>query len=125
MDRTITVSGVPKRAFQYLVAGWVVGLALLFAWQLALAVIESSGLGVRLPGGAAGPAVFVVPWVALTVLWVRVADRWEGDGSTWGPIPREQYLGRFAEVGGLARYEWERAIEQLPDPDEDDRRDGR
>ncbi|WP_436927447.1 hypothetical protein [Halosimplex amylolyticum] len=117
MDRTVDVSGWPMRVIRYVLTGcYAFGTLFVlsfFVWRALTA------LGVTVPyrDGALWPAVFAVVWVALTVTWIRVLRRASGDW--WGPIPREQYLGRFAGAGGLARHSWERAVDQLPD-DEDD-----
>ncbi|WP_436930316.1 hypothetical protein [Halosimplex halobium] len=77
-------------------------------------------LDVPVPYGDPTPWLvgFTVLWVALSVLWIRRLRT--ADGDPWAMVPREQYLGRFAGHGGLARHSWERAIERLPDNDGDD-----
>lgn len=119
MSRTISISGVPKRLFQYLVAGFTVFLGLLFGGYAVQAVLEAAGVAVAFPEGPISLVLFAILWVGLTVLWVRSACQWEGSGSMWGPIPEEQYTGRFADAGGIARHNWEKAIRQLPDRDEE------
>lgn len=61
----------------------------------------------------------------LVIAAVGVA-RSPGDGTVWNSIPGSQYAGRFAESGGLARGEQERALEEIQrraeladDPDEE------
>jgi len=48
-----------------------------------------------------------------------IADCYErdsrDDAGTWDAVPRWQYEGRFAEVGGLTRSEQEDALEALGD----------
>ncbi|WP_123538852.1 hypothetical protein [Halosimplex salinum] len=117
MDRTVDVSGWPTRAFQYLLgSSFVFGglfVASFAVWKVSTAV----GVTVPYTDGLLWPVAFAVLWAALTRKWVRHLRR--ADGDWWGPVPRDQYLGRFAGYGGLARHSWERAIDQLPD-DEDD-----
>jgi len=119
MDKTVDVSGWPMRAVRYALVGCYAFGALFvlsyFVWRALTA------LGVPIPyrDGAVWPAVFAVVWVALTVTWMRALGR--ADGDWWGPIPREQYLGRFAGAGGLVRHSWEKAIDQLPDGEDDGR----
>jgi len=117
MDRTVDISGWPTRVFQYVFASFLVfGVlfvgSLLVAWAL-------TRLGVALSPLSGLPVVvlFAALWLLLTVLWMRGVG--SADGDWWGPIPRDQYLGRFAGHGGLARHSWERAIDQLPDDEED------
>ena len=76
-------------------------------------------LGVSLspPSGLPAVVLFAALWLLLTAVLMRSAR--PPDGDWWGPIPREQSLGRFAGHGGLARHGWERAIDQLPDDEED------
>jgi len=117
MARTVDISGWPTRVFQYVFASVLVfgGLfvgALLVAWAL-------TRLGVPLAPLSGAPVVvpFTALWLLLTVAWMRGIG--SADGDWWGPVPREQYLGRFAGHGGLARHSWERAVDQLPDDEED------
>jgi len=118
MDRTVDVSGLPTFLFQCLLAaslvlgGLVVGGAVL-AWLLG-------ALGVPVGPLSGVPVVVAVAvlWPVSTVLWVRHLRR--ADGEWWGPVPSEQYLGRFAGYGGLARHDWERALDQLPDDERED-----
>ena len=113
------MSGVPKRLFRYAVAGFAVALALVFGGQFLGSVFAALGVAVTVPDGPTGIGLFVPLWAGLTVLWVRRMRDWEGNGSMWGPIPDEQYTGRFAEFGGIARHNWEKAVDQLPDGDDD------
>ncbi|MFC7139525.1 hypothetical protein ACFQMA_06695 [Halosimplex aquaticum] len=117
MAKTIDVSGWPMLAFQcvlgsvFVFGGLFVGAVL--GWQ----ALQAVGVTVPYTDGTLWLAVFGAPWIALTWLWVRHLRR--ADGEWWGPIPREQYLGRFAGGGGLARHSWERAVERLPDDGDD------
>lgn len=110
MARTISIDGVPNRVLQYLVAGIAVFMVL---WG-ALSLYSAAVGGFDVVGRPWLFATLAGAWVALTVLWVRRARRWDTGGSFWGAVPREQYAGRLAEAGGLARDSWERA---LPDDD--------
>ncbi|QLH77989.1 hypothetical protein HZS55_12065 [Halosimplex rubrum] len=113
MEKTVDVSGWPMRALRYALTGCYA-----FGTLFVLSFFLSSGLtalDVAIPyrDGPVWPAAFAVFWAVLTVECVRLFER--ADGDWWGPIPREQYLGRFAEAGGLARYSWEKAIDELPE----------
>jgi len=111
MERTISVDGLPKWLLQFLVAGVAVFMAL---WGV-LAVYSAAVGGFDVSGR---PWLFVAmaaAWLVLTVAWVWRAQGWETSGSVWDAIPDEQYTGRFAEAGGLARDSWEKA---LPDDEE-------
>ncbi|MCU4800417.1 hypothetical protein OB920_08555 [Halobacteria archaeon HArc-gm2] len=121
MSRTISVSGVPKRVFRFLVAAFAVCSGLVFGGQALLVALDAVGIAVAYPDGFVGLAIFGVLWVGLTGLWLWRSRGWEGSGSMWGPIPTEQYAGRFAELGGIARYDWEKAIERLPDDENSER----
>ncbi len=110
MDRTISVA-LPKRVLRYLVAGFAVFFALVLASTSLGPVLVDAG--VPLPDGPTALALLAALWLGLTVLWVRRMRGWEGSGSAWGAIPEEQYTGRFAEAGGIARHEWEKSIERL------------
>jgi len=121
MDKTIDVSGWPMRALRYALTGcYAFGTLFVLSFFLWRAL---TALDVAIPyrDGLVWPAAFAVVWVVLTVKCVRVFER--ADGDWWGPIPREQYLGRFAEAGGLARHSWEKAIDELPDGEDTDRED--
>lgn len=111
MTRSVSVDGVPRWLLQYLVAGLAVFLTL---WG-ALSLYSAAVGGFDVTGRPRLFGALGATWVALTVLWVRRARRWDTGGSFWGAVPREQYAGRLAEAGGLARDSWERA---LPDDDE-------
>jgi len=118
MDKTVDISGWPKRVFQYLLASFIVLGGLVFGLVIAGNLLDilgvSLGFSWTLPGVVAVGAL----WVVLTVAFVRQVRA--DDGDWWGPVPREQYLGRFAGAGGLARHNWERSIERLHDQSDDD-----
>lgn len=99
MGRTVDLS-MSDRTRQYVVAG------LVLAWPVPPVVGLAVTVGI--PLGLALPAVAVC-WALLTVTWVRRTDE-SDDSSVWGPIPRSQYLGRFAGAGGLVREEQEEAL---------------
>ncbi|WP_436909834.1 hypothetical protein [Halosimplex marinum] len=118
MEKTVDISGWPTLAYQYLLSGSF-AFAVLFVGAFALwKGLVALGVTVPRPNGAVWSVVFAVLWAALTVKWVRHLRA--ADGDWWGPIPREQYLGRFAGGGGLARHSWERSVGKLYD-DGDDR----
>lgn len=83
-----------------------------------LTVYSAAVGGFDLPGRPWLFGALAGVWVLVTVLWVRRAREWDSDGSFWDAIPREQYAGRFAEAGGLARDAWERALPEDGDGDE-------
>jgi hypothetical protein len=113
MARTVSVDGVPKRVLQYLVGGIAVFLALWGVFSLYSAAVG----GFDVFGRPWILGTLAAAWAALTALWVRRARRWDAGGSFWDAVPREQYAGRLAEAGGLARDSWERA---LPDDGRDE-----
>jgi len=118
MDRAVDISGWPTLAFQYVLASFVVfGVLFLSAFAVG-ALLSAQGVTVPQLDGVTGVVVFSVVWLTLTGVWVRHIR--QANGNWWGPVPREQYIGRFAGYGGLARHSWERAVDQLPDDDEDD-----
>lgn len=119
MDKTVDVSGWPMRAVRYALTGCYAFGALFVLSFLLRRGLAALDVAIPYRDGVVWPAVFAALWAVLTVECVRVFER--ADGDRWGPIPREQYLGRFAEAGGLARYSWEKAIDELPDDDENDR----
>lgn len=95
-------------------AAAVVVLVLLCSSLLA------SVLSIVDPVVAAG-AVVVPTGLAIALLW-RLAvsgdsttDREDGDdgSSVWNAIPSDQYDGRHAESGGIARGEQERALRDI------------
>lgn len=90
------------RARQYIVAAVVVGCLLMGVGVAVVQVGVSSVLVVP---------VAAVCWLALTVTWVQRVDG-SSDSSPWVPIPQSQYLGRFAESGGLTKKEQEDALEE-------------
>jgi hypothetical protein len=47
--------------------------------------------------------------VSIAILFVRK----QSGGDAWEAIPRRDYLGRHAELGGLARDEQEGAVEEI------------
>lgn len=106
MGRSISISGVPRRVLQYLVAGIVVLLAL---WGVVQVLWLAGVDPLRGPEWVVG---FAGIWAGLTVLWVRSAPEDRDGSSWWGPVPSRQYTGRFAEAGGIARDNWEKALPQ-------------
>lgn len=48
----------------------------------------------------------------LTVVVLLVAND-TTDGDAWNAFPKRDYLGRYAELGGLTRAEQEEAIEEV------------
>lgn len=122
MDRTVDISGWPTLVFQYVLASFVVfGVLFLSAFAVG-ALLSEQGVAVPQLHGMTGVVVFTVVWLVLTEVWVRHLR--QADGDWWGPVPRDQYLGRFAGHGGLARHSRERAVERLPDDDEEKRTTG-
>jgi hypothetical protein len=51
--------------------------------------------------------------VALLTVVVFLVVSGDFDGDAWDAIPRRDYLGRYAELGGLTRAEQEEAIEEV------------
>lgn len=119
MDRTIDVSGWPTLVVQFLLSSFLVfgGLFLVAIWTGGL--LTRLGIELQALEGLTGIGVFAVLWLTLTGLWVK--NLRQADGAWWRPVPQAQYLGRFAGHGGLARHSWERAVERLPNDDEDER----
>jgi len=118
MDKTVDISGWPKRVFQYLLASFIVLGGLVFAGAAVGSLLDVVGVSLGFVSTLPAVAVLGVLWVVLTVAFVREVRA--GDGDWWSPVPREQYLGRFAGHGGLARHSWERSIEQLPGRGDDE-----
>lgn len=110
MSRSISV-GLPDWLVQFVVAGLAVCILL---WGV-LSVYSFATGGFDLTAHPFVVLAFAGVWALVTVLWVRRAREWDSEGDFWDSIPREQYAGRFAEAGGLARDAWERAF---PDDDE-------
>jgi len=118
MDRTVDISGWPKRAFQYVLASFIALGGLVFGGVVLGNLLDIVGVSLGFVWTLPGVVALGALWVVLTVAFVRQVRA--GDGDWWGPIPREQYLGRFAGHGGLARHSWERSIERLHDQRDDD-----
>ena len=118
MTRTVDFSGRPKRAIQYLLASSFVLGALVFAGVVLAGLLGVVGVTLRVELTAPVLAGVAVLWLVLTVFFVRRLRR--GDGDWWGPVPPNQYVGRFAGHGGLARSSWERAVRQLPGRDDEE-----
>lgn len=57
--------------------------------------------------------------VALLTVVVFLVASGNSDGDAWDAIPRRDYLGRYAELGGLAREEQEVAVEDVRDKAEE------
>jgi hypothetical protein len=91
------------------IAAPVVQPGLSAAFEAAGAASGQAAVGSAVVSAAAGALVVVA-------VVVRAGD---GDGqSVWDAVPTEQYAGRFANSGGLARSEQEKALEELNDRDE-------
>lgn len=120
MSRSIDISGVPTRVFQYLLAAHIVFGGLFFVWICLSSLLQAIGVSESLfvTDWATAIMTLVIVTPVATVLWVR----WRGrrDSDVWGPIPAGQYIGRFAGHGGLARHNWEQAIERLSGDDEEE-----
>lgn len=118
MARTVDVSGLPAFVFQCVLASFLVLGGLVFTGAVVAGLLDTVGVDVTYSMNGPMLVAFLALWIGLTVLWVRHLRA--SDGDWWGPVPQRQYTGRFAGYGGLARHNWEKAIEQLPGHEEDD-----
>ena len=57
--------------------------------------------------------------VALLTVVVFLVISGDSDGDAWDAVQRSDYLGRYAELGGLTRAEQEEAIEDVREKAED------
>ena len=117
MDRTVDISGRPTRVFLYVFASFLVFGVLFVGSRPVTRALTRLGVGLSPPSGLPAVVLFAALWLLLAAVWIRRVR--PADGDWWGPVPREQSLGRFAGHGGLARHSRERAIDQLPDDEED------
>jgi len=103
--------------FQYVFASFLV-FGVLFVGSLPVTwALTRLGVSLSPPSGLPAVVLFAALWLLLAAVWIRRVR--PADGDWWEPVPREQSLGRFAGHGGLARHSRERAIDQLPDDEED------
>ena len=119
MGRSIEVSG-STLVLQLLVAGSLVLFGVVAGANVLALALETAGYPVDVFEQPVVLGLLVGLWLGLTGLWVRTVRRADASGSYWGFVPEEQYAGRFAGSGGLARKQWERSLRALPRNDDED-----
>jgi len=106
--KTITLSGRAVRVA-------VVGSLLLIVFPALFVSVAPVVEALNIPGGSL-TAFAVAAAIPAAIGGLLVARSRDGsDGSVWGAIPEEQYSGRHAESGGIARQEQETALDRLGD----------